>query len=128
MDCYCRYPESFFSLNLLFKCLYCNHFLPPLSTPKSPDGLNNKKIKRRMKVIASLNPEGTNHTPKFSAKPIMYDPTIEAGTLVTPPITAPEKPLIIKFVPIVGERYCSKPMRIPAIAARTEPMMNDRDM
>ena len=77
-----------------------------------PCGLKSKKAKSKIKAIASLYPDGKNQIPKFSTKPKRNEPRIAPGTLPTPPMIAPVKPLIIKFVPIVGVIFCSNEIKI----------------
>ena len=67
-----------------------------------------------------LYPEGKNHIPKFSTNPRIADPAIAPGILPIPPITAPVNPLMIKVEPIVGSRFCSIPIKTPAIPATSE--------
>ena len=91
--------------------------------PNIPLGLNKRNKNNITKAIASLYPEGRNQIPKFSANPNKNEPNTAPGTDPIPPITAPVNPLIIKVVPIIGSRFCSKPTKIPATPAIADPII-----
>ena len=85
--------------------------------PNNPEGFKSRNTNNNMNDIAFLYAEGKKPIPKFSKMPTINAPKIEPKTVETPPTTAPENPLIINLVPILGSILYSSPIRIPAIPA-----------
>lgn len=75
--------------------------------------------------MQSFQPAEIFHIPRFSARPRNRPPNIAPGILPIPPMIEAIMPFRIAFNPIVGSRFVSKEISIPAAPAKAEPIAND---